>query len=122
MSCWVFKMLNLPVGVISLGSLIACFPLRVLSSTLTIADGSVLPAHSEYHTSSPVALYSACTARLIALLSGKPASLAMLMISGALSRFLMSYTVTDPARFFSGFSGASAHRFWDFGCVFTDSE
>ena len=37
MSCWVFLTLNLPVGVISAGSLITVFSLRVLSSTTTMA-------------------------------------------------------------------------------------
>src|SRR5574340_1155817 len=115
-------MLNLPVGVISLGSLITAFIFRVLSSITTIADGSVLPAQIENHTSSPATLYSPCTTRLITLDSGKSANLAMLMISGPLSRFLRSYTVTDSASSFSGLSGVSAHRLFDLGWVFTNSE
>src|SRR3989344_1599140 len=122
MSCCVLYTLNLPVGVIIFGSLITVLSLRVLSSITTIADGSVLPAHTENQTSEPSALYSACTARCTALVLPSSAILAMLMISGFLSRFLMSYTVTDSATSASGLSGASAHRFLDFGWVLTNSE
>src|SRR3989344_936738 len=122
MSCCGLYTLNLPVGGIIFGALITALSLRVLSSITTIADGSVLPAQIENQTSEPSALYSACTARWTALVLPRLAILAMLITTGGLARLLTSYTVTDSATSVSGLSGASTHRFFDFGWVLTNSE
>ena len=59
---------------------------NTIKLTFTIADGSVLPAHSEIHTSSPAWLYSGCVARRSALVCGRPLSLATSSLTGALDR------------------------------------
>src|SRR5574343_1184759 len=97
MSCCVLKTLNLPVGVIIFGSVITFFSLRVASSYTTMADWSVLPPHREIQTSLPSAEYSGCTARLVALVGGKPESLATFRMAMGLDRSAMSHTETDSA-------------------------
>src|SRR5574343_1442235 len=115
MSCCVLYTLNLPVVVIILGSVITFFTFKVASSYTTMADWSVLPPHSEIQTSLPSAEYSGCTARLTALVGGKPESLATFSTALGLDRSAMSQTATDSARSLSGFCGESAHRFLEFG-------
>src|SRR6185369_4442126 len=85
-----------------------------------MADWSVLPPHSEIQTSLPSALYSGCTARRVALVTGRPESLATLMTLVGLERSDMFQTETDSASSLSGFCGESAHRCVDFGWVLTN--
>src|SRR5512140_873691 len=120
MSCCVLLTLNFPVGVISFASLITAFSLRVLSSTMTIADCWFFALHTENHTSSPPACYSGCTTRFAP--SPTCAHSAIGSTSKPLSRLLMSYTATDWLIFGSGLSAVSTHRFFDFGCVLMNSE
>src|SRR5690606_36051947 len=108
-------MLNLPVGVISFGSLITAFSLRVLSSTTTVADSWFFALHTENHTSSPALLYSGWVIRFAP--SPTPAQSPIGSTTKGLSRFLMSNTATDWAIFGSAFSGVSTHRLLDFGWV-----
>src|SRR3990167_8489407 len=120
MSCCVLYTLNLPVGVIILGSVITFFRVKVLSSYTTMADWSVLPPHREIQTSVPSALYSGCTARRGALGAGNPEALATLMVLKGLDKSDMFQTVTDSAVSLSEFCAESAHRWVDFGWVFTN--
>src|SRR5690606_4132913 len=84
-----------------------------------MADWSVLPPHSEIQTSSPASLYSGCRARRMALLSGRPESLATLSRVGGCERSSRLNTYTDSAMSRSGFIGASAQKCLDLGWVFT---
>src|SRR5690606_2029332 len=112
--------LELLVGGTTACSLLRCLCFSVVSSLIMIADWSVLLPQREIHTSSPALLYSGCTARRIALLSGRPESLATLSWVGALLRSFMSNTYTDSATSRSGFIGASAQKCFDFGWVLTN--
>src|SRR6185369_1663400 len=85
-----------------------------------MADWSVLPPHSEIQTSLPSALNSGCTARRVALVTGRPESLATLMIFFGLERSAMSQMETDSASSLSGFCGESAHRCLEIGWVLTN--
>src|SRR5574343_156907 len=85
-----------------------------------MADWSVLPPHREIQTSLPSAEYSGWTARLTALVGGRPEALATFSTAFGLDRSDISQTETDSARSLSGFCGESAHRFLDFGWVLTN--
>src|SRR5574343_726686 len=85
-----------------------------------MADWSVLPPHREIQTSLPSAEYSGWTARLTALVGGRPEALATFRMAFGLDRSAISQTETDSAVSLSGFCGESAHRFLDFGWVLTN--
>src|SRR5574343_1741632 len=120
MSCCVLYTLNLPVVVIILGSVITFFTFKVASSYTTMADWSVLPPHREIQTSLPSAEYSGCTARLVALVGGRPESLATFRMALGLDRSAISQTATDSAKSLSEFCGESAQKCLEMGWVLTN--
>src|SRR4030066_111934 len=120
MSCIVLLTLKCPVGVISLGSSITFFSLRVLSSTTTMADFLSAAFQTANQTSSPALLYSGCTTRLAP--SPRLAHSAIGNTVTPLSRLLMSSTPTDWLILASLLSGASTHRFFDFGWLLMNSD